>query len=177
MKRALLITLVLAGCSKESVREAPTEARSALQEACPGAVAPIEHGKVCTELGCESGFSVVFQPKAPWPEGSYRFQFDVDGRMVTCTGKLPLRSCSHRNAMCDGDVVLAESGCDLPAASHSFWSVSFSGFPREIKAAAFLEGKPIGDATLKPKYARSQPNGPGCGPVCCAASDELQLRL
>jgi hypothetical protein len=177
MKYGLLIALGLVGCGKES-REPPTQATFALQQACPGPVAPLEPGKACTEVGCESGYVVVFQPKAPWPQGQYRFQFDVDGQVATCTGKLPLQQCAHRNAMCEGaDVTLAESGCDLPAASHSFWSASFGGSPREVKATAFLDGKPIGAATLKPTYERSQPNGPGCGPICCSATGEFQLSI
>jgi hypothetical protein len=176
LKHAVVVALVLVGCAKEEARS-PSPAVRALQEGCPGPV-PQPSGAVCTEKGCESGLVLVFQPKAPWPAGAYRFLFDLDGRRVTCTGRLPLQGCAHRNALCDGaDVALAESGCDLPAVSHSFWSASFQGYPREVEASAFLDGKPIGKAALKPKYERSQPNGPGCEPTCCAASAELQLAL
>lgn len=179
MKRALLLTVVVAGCAKEAPSAPPPSAAvRALQEACPGPVEEPKPGAACSGKVCESGYVVVFQPKAPWPEGSYRFTFDVDGRVVTCTGRIPLLSCAHRNAICDGaDVVLAESGCDLPAPSHTFWSASFQGYPKLVKASAFHDGKPIGSAELTPQYARTQPNGPGCAPICCAAEGELRLSL
>ncbi|MET0285487.1 MAG: hypothetical protein ABW352_13490, partial [Polyangiales bacterium] len=151
MQRTALIMLVLAGCAKELSKPPPQASQSPLQAACPGPVPEPKPGVMCTEKGCENGYVVVLQPKAPWPEGQYRFQFDIDGSAVTCTGSLPLRSCTHRNAMCDNpDVTLAESGCDLPAASHSFWSIAFSGFPREVKTKVTHNGAPIADTTLKP---------------------------
>ncbi len=172
MRHAFVIVL-LVGCTKE--QPAPTQAMNPLLEACPGPVAPRKEGP-CTKKGCENGLAVVFQPKAPWPEGDYRFQFELDGRTTVCTGRIPFRGCAHRNAMCDSpDVVLAESGCDLPAPSHTFWSATFATLPREVKASAFVNGKQVGNATLKPKYERSEPNGPGCDPICCSGTDELQL--
>lgn len=166
------------GCAKEAPSEHTGAAAQSLSEACPGPVSKPEHGKACTKMGCESGFSIVFQPKAPWPQGPYRFQFEIDGRTLTCTGSLPLKSCAERNVICDGgDVTIAESGCDLPAASHSFWSASFQGFPREVSVTAYLDGSQIGTLQHKPAYQRNQPNGPGCDPVCCSASSELTLNL
>jgi hypothetical protein len=166
------VALVLAACARE--REA---LKRPVQEACP--LPPAQPAKeTCGKQSCESGLVLALQPKAPWRAGTYRFRFEVDERVVACTGSLPLKPCAQRSAVCDyADVTLSESGCDLPPAQQAFGSVSFQGFPRKVTARAFRDGEPIGSVELEPHYARSQPNGEGCDPMCCAASAALQLSL
>jgi hypothetical protein len=174
--RALVVTVIAAGCGKEAPGEPAGTAADALSRACPGPVPRADKGKTCAQNRCESGFELGFQPKAPWPQGTYEFTFDVDGRQLACTGRLPLEMCAHGNVRCDGaGVTITESGCDLPVFSHVFWSVSFEGYPRHVSVSVQLDGAPVGSVKIAPVYERSLPNGPGCEPTCCSASGELTL--
>ncbi len=48
--------------------------------------------KICTEMGCESGFHLRVDAEKAWPAGTYRFKFELDGKKLQCQGKLPLPS-------------------------------------------------------------------------------------
>lgn len=141
---------------------------------CGGALP--EHA--CTEIGCSDGLVVRVTPAAPWPQGAYRFVVEADGVTTTCTGTLPLGGCATRAITCDREgVSITESGCALPPSAHGFGDVVLPGTPASIRIQVQRDGETVGEQTFTPAYQTSQPNGPGCPPICTNASVELTLSL
>jgi hypothetical protein len=135
-------------------------------------------GKACTEMGCTSGLHLSVLPLASWPHGDYRYVLDVDGRTVTCEGSLPLRGCESRNITCsEPGFAVVESGCALPRSEHAFGGMEIPGFPDRVHLRIELDGRPLADEDLDLRWTRTQPNGEGCPPVCCQASDEVTLNF
>jgi hypothetical protein len=130
----------------------------------------------CTEIGCLSGYTLNVSPSSGWAPGAYRFELTVDGRVVTCTGAIPLRACAGQSFSCDADGVrLGESGCALEPTQQGIASITFDGFPLALSLRVLRDGAELASAELTPLYAAGQPNGPGCDPICCSASDELSV--
>ncbi len=135
----------------------------------------------CTLLGCNDGFLVDFTtPTGAWAPGDYRFDLVVDGKAVTCEAALPLPNCSQGTYVnpCDPpDLLLLESGCALPAEQHGFAGLAWSTTPSRMRVTISRDGVALVDTNLAPTYAVSEPNGPGCGPVCRTASATLAVPL
>ena len=148
-----------------------------LLTSCAGATPGPDRG--CTEIGCTDGLVVRVTPAAPWPAGEYRFVVEADGVTTTCTGWLPLPPCETRAITCDreGVVSIAESGCALPSSAHGFGDLVLPATPEEITVEVQHEGRTLARETFTPAYQTSQPNGPGCEPICTNASVDLALEL
>ncbi|MBE7485667.1 MAG: hypothetical protein HS104_37565 [Polyangiaceae bacterium] len=136
-------------------------------------------GKVCTEMGCQSGLDIELVRPTGWPPGSYRITLRVDGKSASCEGKLPLEPCErgptfHCN---DASLSIAESGCALAADQHAIGGLT-STVTEASKASLVIEHQGALQATaqLTPAFQTVQPNGPGCEPVCQSASMRLTLR-
>jgi hypothetical protein len=141
-------------------------------------VAGKESSRGCTEMGCTNGFHLGVEPLDAWPHGKYRYVLDVDGHEVTCEGSLPLQGCETPNITCsDAAYSVTESGCAIAPRQHAFGDVMIPGFPSSVHLRVEHEGKPVLDEALDLKYGRVQPNGPGCGPVCCQAVDRVELKF
>lgn len=160
-------------------QDAGTTLPSDLLRACPGAAGlSTSKAGACTDIGCAGGFRLSVEPRGGWPEGAYRFAFDIDGRMLTCTGSLPLKPCGEASLTCDGTGVrISESGCALPASAQSFSDISFEGYPGAARVDVFLSDASVAHADYQPSYQVSQPNGAGCSPICCSASADLNVTL
>ncbi len=138
--------------------------------------APPPAGRACTMIGCQDGLVVRVQPAEAWPHGEYRFDIQHDGANVVCTGILPLPSCDRRALLCDApEPTIVESGCALDPAAHAFGDVVFSSTPADVTVAVSHLGRMVGSGRWNPIYQTSQPNGPGCEPVCTSAVVELVL--
>lgn len=148
-----------------------------LVAACPEAASFSRTGRdECTTIGCQSGFSLRVSPSSGWSPGQYRFALAIDGRDVACEGALPLKSCNEPSFHCDADGVrLGESGCALEPTQHGLASIQFEGFPRTLAIRVLRDDVELTSVELTPVYKASQPNGPGCDPICCNASDDLTL--
>lgn len=146
-----------------------------LLTACAGA--PPGDGRACTEIGCADGLFVRVTPGAPWPSGEYRFIVEAGGVTTTCTGSLPLPACETRAITCDreGVVSIAESGCALPPSAHAFGDLDLPATPEQLTVEVQHEGRTVARETFTPAYQTSQPNGPGCPPICTNASVDLAL--
>lgn len=139
--------------------------------ACAGA-----QPQACTEIGCSDGLVVRGTPGPPWPQGVYRFVVEADGITTTCTGALPLADCSTRAITCDREgVSITESGCALPPSEHGFGDLQLPGTPESISVTVQLGDRTVGQQTFRPTYQTSQPNGPGCEPICTNGSVTLAL--
>jgi hypothetical protein len=139
----------------------------------PPAITP---PRACTEIGCASGLSVDFVRSGRWAAGNYRIEVTADGNAGACEITLPL-SCS-RQPRCTGASAwrVGESGCALDPQSHSLTGVDFSpAQPVDVTVTVSLDDRRLGEARLQPVYTTSQPNGPGCEPVCRQARATLTL--
>ena len=131
-------------------------------------------GRACTEMGCTNGLILRVDPAKDWKSGNYVFEFVLDGRRVTCRGELPLKPCEEPSIRCDKPgISIMESGCALPKTAHAFGDIQVEGDPRKIMARITHNGKTIVTRTIAPRYTTSQPNGPGCDPVCRSAQYDL----
>ena len=153
MRIAVLLFLLLAGFAGQAVAEE----------------------RVCTEIGCTNGLMLTVDPSYKWKWGIYEIQFIFDGRSVTCKGALPLKKCEKGPSFkCSSDkIVIGESGCALPESEHGISMIQINDDPRRVIIRVERGGKGIITRTLSPEYHESQPNGPGCGPVCNSASYNL----
>ncbi|MFW5739719.1 MAG: hypothetical protein ACOC1F_05075 [Myxococcota bacterium] len=130
----------------------------------------------CTEIGCTDGLHIDLRA-ADWEPGAYRFVVDADGRTTTCAGSLPLRPCDAGSSLrCDGDdVLIGESGCALPAHEQGFSDMELPAGPAAVRIIIEHDGAVLADAKLSPEYQRTQPNGPGCPPVCNQARATVEV--
>ena len=171
----------LSGCDKSSTGAADggTTLPSDLLRACPGAARLSTSGaRDCNDIGCVNSFWLRVLPRSSWPEGAYRFVFDVDGHTLTCAGSLPLKPCGEASLTCDGaGVSIGESGCALPASAQSFSDMRFGNYPIALSVDVFLSDASIAHAAYQPSYQVGQPNGAGCTPVCCGASADLTVTV
>jgi hypothetical protein len=135
-------------------------------------------GPACTEIGCQDGLVVQVRPAEAWPHGAYRFDIEHDGARVVCTGTLPLPPCERRALRCDApQPSIVESGCALEPAAHAFGDVVFATTPATVAVVVRHDDQVVGSGRWNPVYQQSQPNGPGCEPVCTNATVGLTLAL
>ncbi|MBK9002068.1 MAG: hypothetical protein IPM35_40600 [Myxococcales bacterium] len=160
---AVCFALVLVGCNASSAAPAAGQAP----------------GKVCTEMGCQSGLDIELVRPTGWPPGSYRITLRIDDESASCEGKLPLEPCERGPTFhcSDASLSIAESGCALPADQHAIGGLT-STVTEASKASLVIEHQGALQATaqLTPAFQTVQPNGPGCEPVCQSASMRLTLR-
>ncbi len=134
-------------------------------------------GKICTEIGCVDGFRVDFH-KDHWEPGSYSFHIEADGEVSDCTGNLPLKACSSEsNLTCTGSkrFIIAEVGCAMAPEQQSFNEIHFEGAPKQVTISISHDGSELVKQIFEPEYTDSQPNGPGCEPICHQASATMTL--
>lgn len=131
--------------------------------------------RACTEIGCSDGLTLNVDPGYQWKWGFYEFSFLIDGRSVSCKGQLPLKKCEDGPSFrCSSDIIqIGESGCALPESAHGISMVQINDNPRRILINVRRGGENVITRTLTADYKESQPNGPGCGPVCTSASYNL----
>ena len=135
-------------------------------------------GQACTQIGCQDGLVIELATPGSWPAGAYRFELAADGVTTTCVATLPLASCDQAQVSCQpfvAGIAIVESGCALPPGSHSFPLIELDGTPATVTVEVFHDQQPIGATTFTPTYQTSQPNGPGCEPICTNARATLPL--
>jgi hypothetical protein len=81
-----------------------------------------EPPQACTLIGCADGLAVALESGSEWPDGTYRFEIQVDDVHVICRASLPVPPCTGSRDIppisivtCDpmGVVQIVESGCAL----------------------------------------------------------------
>lgn len=153
------LLLLLGACSKDQVTTA-------------------DPGKMCTQIGCIGGLHIDLAAPGGWAPGSYTFALVLDGTPVTCTGGLPLPACDAGPALtCDvPDLVqIGASGCAMPPDQHGFSDIHLISGPARVELTIARDGQTLHNSTLTPTYVESQPNGPGCEPICRGASARIDL--
>ena len=137
-----------------------------------------EPPKVCTQIGCMDGLRIALEPSAGMPAGAYVFEVELDGAVTTCEGSLPLKACeAGPSVKCSTEAVLIEeSGCAMAPAGQSFSGIILDRqHPERVKLTIRRDGEAVGEADFSPDYVRTEPNGPGCPPICEQAEATLTL--
>jgi hypothetical protein len=131
--------------------------------------------QVCTEIGCRNGLTLTVDPDYKWKWGRYEISLLFEGRSVNCQGYLPLKKCDKGPSFkCSSDmVVIGESGCAMPESTHGIPEIYIDDTPGRMMVRIVRDGQAVITRTLTPEYKESQPNGPGCEPVCNSASYNL----
>lgn len=135
----------------------------------------------CTGIGCVDGLTLTLKAPAGWKAGNYTFTIEVDGHEQTCEGALPLPPCGTSSLRCKQEdktilAIIGESGCALPASQHAFSDIRIDATPAEVKVHIARDGLVLADQKFEPIYVTSQPNGPGCEPICKTASGTVTLQ-
>ena len=133
----------------------------------------------CTEIGCIDGLNLTVDPSFDWDGGTYESEVLAGTNRYICNGKLPLDPCDQNNENTFGcnspNITIGESGCMLPASQHGISGIYIKGEPKTVQIRITRNGKPYITRALAPEYRTSQPNGPGCLPVCRSASHNLLI--
>lgn len=106
--------------------------------------------KACTLIGCNDGLSVTFKGSPP---ENFTLRLKADGQAdinVTCPGGSTQFTCLPDRVMINNYT------------------------PTQVDVT-YTAGDKTLTRSFTPSYTSSEPNGPGCGPVCRQASVELDL--
>lgn len=150
---------------------------------------------VCTETGCQPGFSAkVHRSDGSFPSGTHKIDVVADGVSRTCSFTFPLPTvagggtsqpscpsgmtvwvlpathCAETNS---GGTV-AEMCTDIPG-QFVEW-ITLTGTPVEVQAQQSVDGAPILDTAADPTYEEVTPNGADCGPTCHQALVDWTLQ-
>lgn len=130
---------------------------------------PAAAEKACTQMWCQEGLTLQFDG-GTWPAGDYTFTVAMDGATTTCKGSLPFKSCDG-NVTCDSeDVKIGESGCAMPANTHSFYGVLSQKTPNQLSVNITRNDGKSFSYVSEVKGTCFYPNGPSCDErQCCSA--------
>lgn len=135
---------------------------------------PAQAEKACTQMWCQEGLMLSLKGD-DWPAGKYDFTVDMDGKVTTCTGALPFKTCDG-SVKCDNDAVtIGESGCALPS-GHTFHGIMSQQTPQHLAVTITREDGKVfswsGDVSRQCGF----PNGEQCDKKqCCSAVMDAQV--
>jgi hypothetical protein len=150
-------------------------------------------GHSCTEIGCGDGLAVTLRTQDnSWPGGRYAFEFTFDGELHECAIDLPggLPASPGATAMlpCEPQLdALFTPHTVCPPASDTTspactlipdkWLVQAnkSGTPDVLRVRVTRDAESVLEASERPTYETSRPNGPDCEPECENSHVELKL--
>jgi hypothetical protein len=152
-------------------------------------------GHGCTEIGCADGLAITLRTQDnTWSAGRYAFEFTFDSELHKCAIDLPggLPASPGATAMlpCEPQLdalfsphsvcpELRPSDRTSPACMliRDQWIVqaSKSGTPDSLRVRVTRDAESVLDASERPKYETSRPNGPDCEPECENSHVELRL--
>lgn len=150
--------------------------------------------KACTLIGCGDQFTAtVSAASGALPTGTHTVDVTADGAMLSCTFVFPLETLPSGGTIgvqCQNglrvDVVSATictttqsdaalmQRCD-PVPGQLKEHITVSGTPASIRVEQSVGGTVILDESAMPTYQSSQPNGPGCEPICRQAGAEWTI--
>lgn len=138
-------------------------------------------GRACTTIGCADGFHVALSPTAGWPAGSYEVVIETEAGKTTCQGELPV-TCDVAGITCttvpdrgEKNPRVGVSGCALGPNEQGYADIQLPDGPASVRVHIAHEGKTLVEQSFSPEYQTSQPNGPGCEPVCRQASGSITV--
>lgn len=129
----------------------------------------------CTQMWCQEGTTLMLKGDV-WKASEYTFTVKADDKTVTCKGSLPFKTCDG-SVTCDGDgVTIGESGCAMPADTHTFHAVMLPKSPKHLNVTVTrADGKAFTyDSDVNAQC--SFPNGAECDTSpCCSAVLETSV--
>lgn len=133
-----------------------------------------EDSAVCTEMGCEDGFTIELN-RQRWEAGTWTITLTSDGVNTTCTATIPLDEANP--GACDRTGYRLEtSGSALDVSEQALTAVHI---PRidlaQVNLVVEHDGSEVFADSLAPTYETLQPNGADCDPTCTYASTRLTL--
>jgi hypothetical protein len=147
--------------------------------------------KTCTEIGCGDQLHVgVANEDGSYTPGTHLLEVTADGVLLSCTFPLPpgtaaggaiasplcspgLQLFAHPLAHCTTSATATTvSQTCTPIEGTIQEQITVNGTPATVRLRQTVDGTVIFDRTITPTYKSSQPNGPGCEPICRQASAE-----
>jgi hypothetical protein len=146
--------------------------------------------KICSLIGCQDQFhATIANTNGSFPSGTQVLDVTADGVTVSCTFQVPPATAQPGGSTVAPEcpsglrVFIAQAttctptqtgsttslGC-VPIAGHFFEDVTVSGKPAQLRVRLTVDGAVALDRSETPVYHASQPNGPGCEPICQQAS-------
>jgi hypothetical protein len=152
-------------------------------------------GHGCTEVGCSDALQITLQtPDNLWPSGSYNFEFTIDGKRHNCAveipGDLPANLGAVEMLRCEPQLdasfspethcteqrtAAAVSQSCTPVRDHWLLEIHAPGTPQTLVVRVDRDQTQIFAHSQTPKYQTTQPNGPGCDPICKQSQVRLTL--
>jgi hypothetical protein len=145
--------------------------------------------KTCGLVGCWDQFhATVASADGSIPSGTHVLDVTADGMTVSCTFQVPLAMQSgggtvapqcpqglgvfigQASTCTETDTGSSKSQTCVPIAGHFFEDITVIGKPTQLHVRLTVDGATLLDRTETPGYQTSEPNGPGCDPVCHQAS-------
>ena len=128
----------------------------------------------CTEIGCGSGLSLELDPVSPrFANGKYRLTWVSDDQDGACEFEVADddRCPDWQPSLCVLDSICASAFDDGTGRIE----VQLEETPASVQITLEHADAVLLDAELTPDYTTSQPNGPGCDPVCTQAAVTLPV--
>jgi hypothetical protein len=164
-------------------------ASAAFLVSCGAGSGPGGGGPACTLVGCSDQLTATLRDaNGGLPSGMQTLSVTADGATTTCSFTLPLAA--NQSPQCPSPlmvVVIQDQTCKTsgtpqymtqtctPVAGKFSEQVSIMGKPTMARFTATVDGAPYLDETVTPTYTTTQPNGPGCDPICSQAGVTLVL--
>jgi hypothetical protein len=154
-----------------------------------GSGTPFGGAHACGLVGCGDQFTATVQDaNGSLPSGAQALTVMADGVTTTCSFTLPLATDGAADCPSGLQVLVLQAQTCVtssnsqtktqsctPVAGKFAEIVTIAGKPATIHFTQTVNGATALDQTLTPAYTTSQPNGPGCDPVCTQASAMLAL--
>jgi hypothetical protein len=123
----------------------------------------------CTLVGCGTPFEVAFTGETDKP-GHYQLNVVTDGEPSMCELTLP-RNCESQPLCSPIKLSWATmlSGCAIGDRQTIDGIVFHVQAPLTVEVVVRRDGATVGQASVRPDYRESRPNGPNCEPVCRSA--------
>lgn len=140
--------------------------------------------RACTEIGCFSGYALEFNADDSLSIGDYVITLGrVDQEDVTCSFTL-----AQVREACTSMDCIENRSCGpfqfdgQPYAGSIFYALPdeevhllFPPYQEELTITINQDGETIANRIIEPRYETTQPNGPGCDPICMNAGDEITV--
>ncbi len=131
-------------------------------------------GRACTEIGCVDAFTLTLRTSdGSAPVGDHTIDLQVDKLSLLCTFSI-LGIPSDTTVRCSPRVTVHLSST---IAGRFVEQVSVMGSPAAVRIIQRLGDVVLLDRSFSPAYRKTQPNGPGCDPICNQTQQEIELPL
>jgi hypothetical protein len=163
-------------------------ASAALLASCGSGSGP-SGAHACTLVGCSDQLTATLRDaNGSLPSGMQTLTVTADGATTMCSFTLPLAAnqspqcpspllvlvIQDRTCVTTGDGSYMMQTC-TPVPGKFSEQIMLMSKPATVHFTATVDGTTYLDETVTPTYVTTQPNGPGCDPICSQAGVSLLL--